>query len=423
MNYNSLKSDIAAVVRENGNQEITGDNLQGVLTEMIDNSVGTGYLYKGIATPETQSGTPDQNVFYLAGAGTYANFGTTIVIPDGSIGVFAYNGTWTNTTLIITSANAVSYNEQTPTTAQQKQAQNNIGITNILQNCAKLSSSVGNDFYITDANGNVVFKISDGHIVSKKFNSATADAVRIASNDNFYITDMNGNAVLTVTNTGHIKTKMFDSSNISNKKKNTFSILGDSWSAIKDFVHPSTNAFWYPTSDPDAQGYGQINDVGTYADMWWYKFAYNYNIRLVCNNSWSGSKIAKSTNSCFLNRVDDIGDVPELIIVLGTRNDDNNSELGDYKYSDWTENDLTYYRPACAKLLSDLQTMYIGATILFACNSANADKIASAQEICSHYNVPYLQLTLTSAQLGGNHPNKAGMEYISSNIINKLNSL
>lgn len=92
MNYSSLKSDIAAVVRENGNQEITGDNLQGVLTEMIDNSVGTGYLYKGIATPETQGGTPDQNVFYLAGAGTYGNFSSTI--PEGSVGVFRYNGAW-----------------------------------------------------------------------------------------------------------------------------------------------------------------------------------------------------------------------------------------------------------------------------------------------------------------------------------------
>lgn len=92
MNYNSLKSDIAAVVRQNGNQEITGENLQGVLTEIIDNSVGTGYLYKGIATPETQGGTPDQNVFYLASAGTYGNFGTTI--PEGSVGVFRYNGAW-----------------------------------------------------------------------------------------------------------------------------------------------------------------------------------------------------------------------------------------------------------------------------------------------------------------------------------------
>lgn len=92
MNYSSLKSDIAAVVKQNGNQEITGENLQGVLTEMIDNSVGTGYLYKGIATPETQGGTPDQNVFYLAGAGTYGNFGTSV--PEGCVGIFKYNGTW-----------------------------------------------------------------------------------------------------------------------------------------------------------------------------------------------------------------------------------------------------------------------------------------------------------------------------------------
>ena len=48
-----------------------------------------------MATPSTDPGDPDQNVFYIGAAGTYANFGTSVTIPEGSIGVFMYNGSWT----------------------------------------------------------------------------------------------------------------------------------------------------------------------------------------------------------------------------------------------------------------------------------------------------------------------------------------
>lgn len=49
----------------------------------------------GIATPMTNPGTPDQNVFYLAStAGTYANF-NSFVLADGEIAILKYNGTWT----------------------------------------------------------------------------------------------------------------------------------------------------------------------------------------------------------------------------------------------------------------------------------------------------------------------------------------
>lgn len=103
-NYTTLKSDIAAVVKTNGEQEITGANMQSVLFGMIDNSVGTGYLYKGIATPSTSAGTPDQNVFYIAATGTYTNFGGSHVVPGGSIGIFSYNGSWTFETIAFDSA-------------------------------------------------------------------------------------------------------------------------------------------------------------------------------------------------------------------------------------------------------------------------------------------------------------------------------
>ena len=106
-NYATLKAAVQAVVKTNGNKEITGANLQTVLLSVI-NSVGGGYLFKGVATPSTDAGTPDENVFYIGAAGTYANFGTSITIPVGSIGVFKYNGSWVNELVDI----AVELNEQ-----------------------------------------------------------------------------------------------------------------------------------------------------------------------------------------------------------------------------------------------------------------------------------------------------------------------
>ena len=93
-NYSTLKAAVADVVKTNGTQAITGANLQTVLLSIINSVGGGGYIFKGVATPSTSAGTPDENVFYIGGAGTYANFGTSVTVPAGSICVFKYNGSW-----------------------------------------------------------------------------------------------------------------------------------------------------------------------------------------------------------------------------------------------------------------------------------------------------------------------------------------
>lgn len=92
-NYATLKSAIQSAVYTNGNGEITGAGLQAVLLQIV-NTVGDGYVFKGVATAGTSAGTPDANVFYIAPAGTYDNFGSSYTVPAGSIGVFSYNGSW-----------------------------------------------------------------------------------------------------------------------------------------------------------------------------------------------------------------------------------------------------------------------------------------------------------------------------------------
>ncbi len=98
-NYATIKAAIQEVIKTNGNEEITGALLQQSLLAMI-NSLGAEYQFCGVATPSTDPGTPDHNVAYIAGVGTYPNFNNTTV-PINKIAVFKYNGSWTVETATI----------------------------------------------------------------------------------------------------------------------------------------------------------------------------------------------------------------------------------------------------------------------------------------------------------------------------------
>lgn len=108
-NYSILKAAIQAVIKQNGNNEITGALLQAQLLSMI-NSLGANYQFAGIATPAANPGTPDQNVFYLAStAGTYANFGG-LVLADGEVAVLKYNGSWSKDLTGVAQASSIRQN-------------------------------------------------------------------------------------------------------------------------------------------------------------------------------------------------------------------------------------------------------------------------------------------------------------------------
>lgn len=75
-NYEQLKQAISDVIKTNENQEITGAIMQNALLSIIS-TVGSNATFAGIATPDTNPGTPDQNIFYLAAQpGVYSNFGS-----------------------------------------------------------------------------------------------------------------------------------------------------------------------------------------------------------------------------------------------------------------------------------------------------------------------------------------------------------
>lgn len=92
MAYTTLKSAIQAVIKQNGNNEITGALLQQSLLSMID-SLGAEYQFGGGAEPTDNPGTPDYKVAYIASTpGAYSNFGGKTLV-NNEVGILSWNGT------------------------------------------------------------------------------------------------------------------------------------------------------------------------------------------------------------------------------------------------------------------------------------------------------------------------------------------
>ena len=97
----NLKNSVAQVVKTNGVKGITGANLQPTILQVID-KLGGGYQFGGLVQPNgtfpvdvNGNSLTDQNFAFLASTpGTYTNFGG-LVVNEGEVCVFLWDGTWT----------------------------------------------------------------------------------------------------------------------------------------------------------------------------------------------------------------------------------------------------------------------------------------------------------------------------------------
>lgn len=201
-----------------------------------------------------------------------------------------------------------------------------------------------------------------------------------------------------------------------NGRKLKVSFLGDSYTTFQNYVEPDTNEFWY------GPAYKRQNNVTSVDQTWWRILAEKNALEIEKNNSYSGATVsytgyfgADYTDRSFITRADNLGN-PDIILVFGGTNDSwAGVKMGDYKYSDWTKDDLHQFRPAFACLLSRLQKYYPDAIILNINNSElNKNLNASVEEICSHYGVPNLQLNCIDKQEG--HPSVSGMQQIADQV-------
>lgn len=195
------------------------------------------------------------------------------------------------------------------------------------------------------------------------------------------------------------------------------SILGDSYSTFVGYLQPDTNHVWY-WGEPNPKA----TDVTSVRQTWWHKFIKENGYRLCVNNSFSGATICNTgyrsedySDRSFITRLKYLGS-PDIIFIFGATNDSwAGAPIGEYKYSDWTDEELYSFRPAMAYLLDHIIDYYPNVKIYFLLNSELKDEIdESVKTVCEHYSIPCIELQDIEKISG--HPSVKGMEQIREQI-------
>lgn len=98
--WTNLINAIIAVIRTNGNKEITGQLLQDSLIAIINN-VGSDYGFLGVAVPTTDPGDYGGDIAYFATEpGTYINLGNVVVQAIGLYLILRTGEDWTVQNLV-----------------------------------------------------------------------------------------------------------------------------------------------------------------------------------------------------------------------------------------------------------------------------------------------------------------------------------
>ena len=195
------------------------------------------------------------------------------------------------------------------------------------------------------------------------------------------------------------------------------SILGDSYSTFYGYVQPENNLCWY-----GVPGEKKENDVTKVEQTWWWCLTDSVTYVLECNNAYSGATVCNTgyeradySDRSFITRMDDLGN-PDIILVFGGTNDSwAGAPLGDFKYSQWTKDDLYDFRPAFCYMMDYLLSHYPNAKVFNITNTELSAKItASMDSICRHYGVSNIVLYDIDKQWG--HPSVKGMQSICSQV-------
>lgn len=478
-NYDILKESIAAVIRENGNQEITGNLLQQTLFAMV-NALGTGYQFAGIASQAVVPGTPDAKLFYIAaGPGTYENFNNLVVNPDEIAVFFQPEGysAWYKQTInvaeIVNNLIAGKADKVADAIADDFaafDANGNIKDSGVGKDSVPLIDTVDNaDFVVSDEQNYFIFGCENGEIRTKKFNSAQAPATNTGRTDiDLSLEDENGNT-LAVFAKGNIVTKNFDSSRFAllasvwNKYKGKrLSILGDSISTFGDPDSRNQNGTYcysyYPTETCRYSVDGTVTIEGiTYSsiqfnveDTYWMRLINATGMKLGVNESWRGSKVSGNGASAFNNqtRIDHLSanGTPDVILVYGGTNDAGASvAIGtfdttnpqNYTAAQIAALPITTFADAYRTMLIRLMYKYPMAEIVvvlptFTTSYYTIDNLDNyvelIKEACDFFGIKYIDARCTginvynraSYLVDGIHPNAEGMRLLFEKIYRDL---
>lgn len=100
------------------------------LLNAIRDAFSKGYLFAGVATTDTNPGTPDSKVFYIAnGKGMYTNFGGLEVTDDDDFAIFTYDDAWAKSNVTLSSGGGIAQTMVETTYADLKSMRDNGTLT------------------------------------------------------------------------------------------------------------------------------------------------------------------------------------------------------------------------------------------------------------------------------------------------------
>lgn len=194
-------------------------------------------------------------------------------------------------------------------------------------------------------------------------------------------------------------------------------LLGDSYTTFAGHI-PEGNTVFYPRLEA-------VPDVTDVEMTWWKQLIHMRNLRLLCNESSSGTTISTrvrevhTPKDAFVSRMKRVlgpngvnGEKPELILIMGGTNDSwIGNEAGELQFEGWTDETLLQVLPAACHMLDYIKTNNPDATILFMLNTGLREEIADGlSTACEHYGVNLMHLQNVSKQSG--HPDVLGMKQI-----------
>ena len=205
-------------------------------------------------------------------------------------------------------------------------------------------------------------------------------------------------------------------------------LLGDSYTTFAGHI-PEGNAIFYPRLEA-------VPDVTDVEMTWWKQLIHMRKLRLLCNESSSGTTISTrvrevhTPKDAFISRMKRVlgpdgvnGEKPELILIMGGTNDSwIGNEAGELQFEDWTDETLLQVLPAACYMLDYITTHNPDAAILFMLNTGLREEIADGlTAACEHYGVHLLRLQDISKQSG--HPDVMGMKQIAEQTDRALDAL